>query len=163
MPEYVGQWKREQLEEIIKKGKNFKHLKMHGADFTGLDLERADFRFASCPYAKFDNCNAKYLNGEGGNFSFTSWNNSNLHRSNFKEANLQDADFSGVTDLMGITLTMDCRTWMHLKLSPGHWYGFLFYGLLMDPPTDEAKEKLQLMLGPEHYKTLRDLYATRRM
>ena len=94
---------------------------------------------------------------------FTRWHNADLHRANLKECLMQDADMRGVKDFFGVTLTMDCRTWKGLKLDPGHWYGLLFYGLVAEPPTEEAKEKLQLFFGVERYQTLRDLYCTRQM
>lgn len=156
-------WKREDLETIIRNGKKFRALKLYEADFSGLDLEKADFRGASCPYANFENCNCKMMNAEGANFTLTKWSGANLHRANFKDATLCDADWRGVKDLFGITLSMDCKTWKGLKLDPGYWYGFLFYGLLMEPPTEEAKDKLTAFFGPERYNTLRDLYAVRRM
>lgn len=156
-------WTRAQLEEINNNGKKFRGLKFPGIDFSGMDLSKADFRSASCPYANFDNCNCTMINAEGANFTMSKWNGANLHRANLKDATLCDADMSGVTDFFGATLTMECRTWKGLKLSPGFWYGFLFYGLLMKPPTEEAKEKLELFFGPEHYKTLYDLYVTRQM
>lgn len=156
-------WTRAQIEDLVSKGKKFRGLKLHGADFSGLDLEKADFRSASCPYSNFENTNCEMLNAEGANFSFTKWKGSNLHRANLKDANIQDADFRGVKDFMGVTLTMDCRTWQHVKLDPGFWYGFIFYALLMDPPSDEARDKLITFFGPEHYLTLKNLYANRRM
>lgn len=156
-------WTREQLERICKEGKNFRGLKLYGADFTGMDLEKADFRSASAPYCNFSDTNCRFINAEGANFTLSKWKGSNLHRANLKDTILCDADMRGVKDLFGITMTMECRTWKGLKVDPGFWYGFLFYGLLMEPPTEEAKEKLVIMLGPEHYETLRNLYATRRM
>ena len=156
-------WTKEQLEEINRTGQKFRGLKFPGADFSGMDLSRADFRSASCPYANFENTNCKMINAEGANFTMTKWRGSNLHRANLRDANLQDADMRGVKDFFGITLTMDCKTWKGLKLDPGFWYGFLFYGLVMEPPTKEDKERLELCLGPEHYKVLHNLYATRQM
>lgn len=156
-------WTRAQLEEICRNGKKFRGLKFPGVDFSGLDLSKADFRSASCSYCNFDNTNCKQMNAEGANFTMTRWNGANLHRANLKDATLCDADMTGVTDFFGITMTMECRTWKGLKLSPGFWYGFLYYGLLMEAPTPEAKEKLELLIGPERFKVLYDLYATRQM
>ena len=156
-------WTREQLEELCRTGKKFRGLKFHGVDFSGLDLEKADFRSASCPYCNFTNTNCRMMNAEGANFTCTQWAGADLHRANLKDAVLCDADMRGVKDFFGVTLTMECRTWMGLKLDPGYWYGWLFYGLLMEPPTQEAKDKLTLFFGEERYNVLRDLYAHRRM
>ena len=156
-------WTREQLEEINKNGQKFRGLKFPGTDFSGMDLSKADFRSASCPYANFEKANCSMINAEGANFTMTKWKGANLRRANLKDAQLCDADMRGVTDFFGVTMTMDCRTWKGLQLDPGFWYGFLFYGLLMKPPTEEAREKLEIFFGAEKYKTLHDLYATRQM
>jgi hypothetical protein len=162
-------WTREQLEAICNEGKKnnrpaqFRGLKLHGVDFSGMDLEKADFRSAACPYANFENTNCKMLNAEGANFTMTKWAGSNLHRANLKDATLSDADMRGVKDFFGVTITLECRTWQGVKLDPGFWYGWLFYGLLMEPPTEELKEKLQLFFGEERFTTLKNLYAHRRM
>ena len=156
-------WTREQIEDIIKHGKKFRGLKLYGVDFSGLDLEKADFRSASCPYSNFDDTNCKFANFEGANLTLTKWKNSDLHRSNLKDAILCDADMTEVKDFFGVTLTMDCKTWKGLKLSPGFWWGFLYYGLLMEPPSEDARDRLTTAMGPEIYTTLKNLYATRRM
>lgn len=155
---------KEQIEDICKnRRKNFRGMKLHGVDFTGQDLEKADFRSAACHYAKFDNTNCRYANFEGAGLMFTKWDGANCHRTNFKDASLCDADMTGVTDFFGATFTMECRSWQGLKVDPGQWYGFLFYGLLMKPPTEEAKEKLMLFFGEERYNTLKNLYAGRQL
>lgn len=159
----MPKWTREQLEQINKSGQKFRGLKLYEADFSGMDLSKADFRGASCPYANFENCNCRMINAEGGNFTMSKWTGADLHRANFKDATLCDADMRGVKDFFGITLSMDCKTWKGLKLDPGAYYGFLFYGFLMEPPTEEVKDKLITFFGAERYTTLRDLYANRRM
>lgn len=156
-------WTREQLEDILKRGKNFRGMKLYGADFTGMDLEKADFRSASCPYANFSSTNCRFTDFEGANLTCTNWNGSTLHRTNLKDATLCDADMSEAKDFYGVTITMECRCFKGLKLKAGHWWGFLFYGLLMEPPTTEAKDKLILCFGEERYTTLKNLYANRRM
>jgi hypothetical protein len=155
---------RKQIEDIcINKRKNFRGMKLHGADFSGMDLEKADFRSSACHYANFSNTNCRYANFEGAGLMFTKWQGADCHRMNCKDASLCDADMSGVKDFFGITLTMECRSWMGLKVDPGFWYGFLFYGLLMAPPTEEAKEKLMLFFGEERYNVLKNLYASRQV
>jgi hypothetical protein len=155
---------RDQLEDIcINKRKNFRNLKLHGVDFTGLDLEKADFRGASCHYVKFIDCNCRFANFEGAGLVFSTWRGADCHRTNFKDAQLCGGDFRGVKDFFGATFTMECRQWQGIKVDPGFWYGFLFYGLLMEPPSEEAKEKLMLFFGEERYNVLKNLYAVRQV
>lgn len=161
----MGAWTRDHLQKIIKENnKCFKQMKLNGADFTGMDLEKADFRSASLPFAIFDNANCKFANFENAELTLTRWNGANLHRANLKDATLSDADMSLVTDFFGVTITLECRSFQGLRLPPGFWYGWLYYaGGLMVPPSEEVKEKLMLVMGPERYKVLREQYANRRM
>ena len=160
----MGTWTKEQLDQVcVERNKDFRGLSLHGVVFEDMNLERADFRSARLPYAVFKNCNCRSANFEGANLSFTKWGGSNLHRANMKDCIMQDADMTGITDFFGLTVTMSCRSWMGLQLDPGFWYGFLFYGLLMKPPTEEAKEKLMAFFGEQRFQTLRDLYCTRQM
>ena len=162
-------WTRQQLEDIctearkVNKPPNFRSLKLHGADFSGMDLQKADFRSASCHYANFQDTNCAMANFEGAGLILSQWKGANLHRVNFKDAIIQDADMRGVKDFFGTTITMECRSWKGLKLDPGNWYGFIFYALLMEPPSKEEKEKLQLFFGAERFEVLKNLYANRQM
>jgi uncharacterized protein YjbI with pentapeptide repeats len=151
------------MEIVTVKRKNFRGLKLHGVCFDNMDLEKADFRGAACHYASFKNCNCRFANFEGAGLMFTKWEGADVHRMNAKDASLCDADMRGVKDFFGMTTTFDCKSFKGLKLDPGQWYGYVFYALLMEPPTEEAKEKLQLFFGAERYSVLKDLYATRQM
>jgi hypothetical protein len=160
----VQPWTRAQIEEIAKREyKNFRGLKIQGGDFSNLDLEKADFRGGSFPYSKFNGSNIKFADFEGANIMFTHWDDCILHRTNLKDAKMSGADMSKAKDFFGVTLTMDCNSFMGVKLKEGHWLGFLFYGLLMVPPTEALKEKLQVFFGEDRFTTLRNLYASRRL
>lgn len=159
----MAQWTREQLEEIARtKPAKFRGLKMHGAIFDDMDLEKADFRGAAVPYASFKRCNLKFSNFEGANCTCADFTDANAHRMNLKDAQMCNAKFL-VKDAFGVTITMDCSSFMGLEVPDGFWWGFLFYGLLMKAPSDQAREKLELCMGPERYTVLRQQYASRRM
>lgn len=159
---------REQLDEIVRNGKKFRGLKLHGVVFDNMDLQKADFRGAAVPFASFKNCKLQEATFEGANCTCTDFDGANVRRANFKDATLCDAKFD-VVDAFGLTITMDCRSFQHLKVNAGFWWGLLYYAFLMDPiaSTDfnpeEVKEKLSLMFGPKRYETLKNLYLTRRM
>lgn len=155
---------RDQIVEISNRQyKNFRNLKLYGADFSGLDMEKADCRGLIAPYSNWAGTNVKFADFEGANLMFSKWPNAILHRTNLKDAKLCDADMSEAQDFFGVTITMECESFMGLKLKPGHWLGFLFYGLLMEPPTQEFKDKLTLFFGEERYMVLKQQYASRRM
>jgi len=161
----MAAWTREHLEKIAKENRKcFKGLKLHSANFSGMDLEKADFRGASLAYANFSGANCKFANFESANLTFTKWDDGNLHRANLKEAILSDADMSKVSDFFGVTITMECSSFQGLKLPEGFWWGWVYYAAgLMEPPSEEAKEKLLLAMGIETYKVLREQYANRRL
>jgi hypothetical protein len=164
----MATYTREQLDEIVKNGKKFRGMKLHGCIFDDMNLEKADFRGAAVAFASFKRCKLKEAIFEGANCTGADFDGANVHRANFKDANMCDAKFD-VTDAFGITLTMDCRCFLHLKVNTGFWFGLLYYAFLMDPlPGPEfepelAKEKLSLFFGPERYTTLKNHYATRQM
>ena len=165
----MAAWTKEQLEEIARQpGKKFRALKLHGAVFDDMNLERADFRGAAVPFASFKGCNLKYACFEGANATCADFTGANVHRANFKDAILCDAKFD-VVDAFGLTISMDCKCWSHLKVNSGFWWGLIFYAFLMDPlpgpdfNPEEIKEKLSVLMGPERYATLKRLYSTRQM
>lgn len=140
----------------------FRSLKLSMVDFSGLDLEHADFRNASVPYANFSKCKLRYANFENANCFGANFDQADLHRANFKDAVLSDAIMTA-SDMFGVTLTMECRSFQGMRLAPGHWWGFLFYGLLMKPPSPEAEEALIKAMGVERYTVLREQYVRRRI
>jgi hypothetical protein len=161
-------WTREQLMEIAARGKKFRALKLHGAVFDDMNLERADFRGAAVAFASFKRCNLKEAIFEGANCTCADFDGANVRRANFKDAIMCDAKFD-VVDAFGITITMDCKCFQHLKPNSGFWWGLIFYAFLMDPIAgpdfnpEEVKEKLTLLFGAHRYLTLKNLYLTRRM
>jgi len=161
-------WTREQLEEIARLGKNFRGLKLHGAVFDGMNLEKAKFCGAALPWSSFKGCNLKEANFEGANCTGADFDGANVRRANFKDTNMCDVKFD-VTDAFGVTITMDCKSFAHLRVNAGFWWGLLFYGFMMDPiegpdfNPEEVKEKLSLLFGAQRYNTLKEHYLTRRM
>jgi len=154
----------ETVAKILASGsKSFRGMKFNGHDFSNLNLQGADFRNASVPWCKFDHCNLKYANFEYANCFGSTFHEADLHRANFKNADTSACDMSSVKDLFGVTVTLECSSFKGLKLSPGWWYGWGFYMLLMEPPTKEAEDKLIQFMGVERYRTLREQYARRRL
>lgn len=164
----MAEMTKEELEIIIKDGKRFRGMKLHGAVFDGMNLERADFRGARLPYASFKGCNLKHAVFEGADCTLADFDGANVHRTNYKDATMCDAKFD-VVDAFGLTLSMDCKCWSHLKVNAGFWWGLIYYAFLMDPipgpnfNPKEMKERLSLLMGPERYNTLRNLYSSRQM
>jgi len=140
----------------------FRGLKLSNFDFNGMDLHNADFRNASVPYANFSKANLRFANFENANCYGANFDQADCHRINFKDATLSDTIMTA-SDLFGATITLECRSFQGMQLSPGWWYGWLFYGLLAKPPSKDAEEKLIACLGVERYSVLRDQYSRRRL
>lgn len=140
----------------------FRGLKLSNVDFSGLDLHGADFRQTSAPFCKFRKANLRFANCESANFYGCDFTDADMHRINLKDATLSDCIMEPA-DLFGATITLECRSFQGMKVSPGWWYGWLFYGLLMKPPSQDMEDKLIGLLGVERYQVLRDQYVRRRM
>jgi hypothetical protein len=152
-----------QVKEMLDRGeRRFRGMKLPNADFSKHNLENADFRNTSLVGANFEGCNLKYANFEGANCFGANFQEANLYRVNFKDAQLADANLRA-SELYGITVTLECKTFQGIELHPGHWFGWLFYGLLMKPPTQELEDKLIALMGTERYQVLRTQYARRGM
>jgi hypothetical protein len=142
--------------------KDFKRLMLPGADFHGRDLKHADFRGASVISANFRDCDLKFANFEGANLYGSDFTGANLHRANLKDANTS-CTVMHVKDLYGVTITLECKSFQGMKLYPGWWFGWIFYALLMEAPSEEWEAKLITFLGPERYSVLRSQYARRQL
>lgn len=140
----------------------FRNLKLPNIDFSGKNLQGADFRNASVPYCNFSRCNLRFANFENANCYGANFDEADLHRANLKDAQLSDCIMTAA-DLYGVTITLECKSFTGMVLKPGWWYGWLFYALLMKPPSSEAEDKLIQAMGVERYSVLRDQYARRRM
>ena len=152
---------KSQLEEMLKaKETKFRYLKIINGDFTGADLENADFRGATLTYAKFNKCNLKYASFEAANCYGADFTDANCYRTNFKDANLAYA-IMHAKDFYGATFTLECKSFEGVDILPGWWYGWIFYALLMKPPSSEARDRLIQALGVERFELLKSQYARR--
>ena len=140
----------------------FRNLKLSNSVFDDLDLHGADFRQASVPFSTFKRANLKFANFESANLYACDFTDADMHRVNLKDAILSDSIMEA-SDLFGATVTLDCRSFQGMKVSPGWYWGWAFYLLVMQPLNKEVEEKVIQLLGPERYLVLRDQYARRRM
>lgn len=148
--------------KLAKGDKNFRGMKLPGGSFVGQDLRRADFRASSLPGAKFNGSDLTYASFESANCSCIDTTDAILHRTNFKDADLAGCIWAPA-DCFGVTLTLECKTFQGMKILPGWWYGWIFYALLMKPPSQELEDKLIAFMGTERYTVLRQQYARRQM
>ena len=150
----------EVVAKAVSEGKKFRNLRLAGASFKGMNLKNADFRNASLPGADFSDCDLTYANFEGANCFACNFQGAKCYRTNFKDANLSDTNME-CTDLYGATITLECKSFMGMKPKPGWWYGWIFYALLMQPPSAAVRDKLIEFMGTERYEVLRSQYVRR--
>jgi hypothetical protein len=150
------------VEQLLQTGnrKAFEGQKLPGADFTGKCLKSYSFRGASVVQGKFVGADLTYTNFENANLYGADFTDARCYYTSFKEANLAYSKMLA-RDMMGCTFTMSCKSFEGIITKPGWWYGWLFYALMMQPPTEEAKDKLIELMGVDRYRLLREQYATR--
>jgi uncharacterized protein YjbI with pentapeptide repeats len=154
---------QEQIAKVVlSESKVFRGMKLPDGDFTNLDLRNADFRGCSLPCAIFKGCNLTYATFENANLYGADFTDAVCHRVSFKDANLSNTKMF-CKDMYGCTFTMECKSFQGMQISQGWWAGWLYYGLLMVPPSDEHRDKLIQAIGIERWEVLRNQYATRRM
>lgn len=138
----------------------FRGLALPEGDFSGMDLRSADFRNARLHFAKFCGAGLKYANFESANLCSADFTNADLHRANFKDADLSYSIMKP-RDALGLTITLECKSFEGMEVEPGYWYGWLMYALLMKAPSEEARDSLIATMGVERWNVLRRQYAVR--
>lgn len=153
---------QEQIKAILAKdSKVFRGLKLPGGDFSGLDLEGADFRGASLVGAKFNEANLKFAHFENANCVGSDFTDAVMHRASLKDTNMSRTKFLP-KDAFGLTVTLECKSFQDMEISEGWWGGWLMYGLVMKPPTEEHRARLIQAIGLAQWEILRSQYANRR-
>jgi hypothetical protein len=123
-----------------------KHSLFHRCNF-----DRADMTEADC---------------EGSEFIGSSFRDTVMYRTNCRDAQLAGTVFEP-RDCFGLTLTMQCKTFDKMKVSPMWWYSFIAFAALMLPGSVKEQEdllnRLIQCIGPERYVRLRTLLAKREL
>jgi hypothetical protein len=89
------------------------------------------------------------------------------YRTNFADARLTNVDFRP-KDCFGITLTMCCKTFDGMKVSPLWWLGLATFLTMTHPIKGASNEDLNEKLiggvfGAERYAKLRSLFGKREL
>jgi uncharacterized protein YjbI with pentapeptide repeats len=146
------------------RGKDLSRQKLYGTDFSGQNLSRLRMRQSLYHRCNFDNADMTETDCEGSEFFGSTFRDTIMYRTNCKDAKLAGTVFEP-KDAFGITLTMQCKTFDKMKVSPQWWYIYAMFGCLMLPGSVKEQEELQnrliQMIGPERYVRLRTLLAKR--
>ena len=140
--------------------------KFYQVDFSGQDLSRLKLRQSLFHRCNFDDADMTEADCEGSEFFGSSFRRTVMYRTNCKDAKLAATVFEP-KDCFGITLTMQCKTFDKMKVSPMWWYSFLMFGAMMIPGTvaecDEMQNRLIQAVGPERYVRLQALLTKREL
>jgi uncharacterized protein YjbI with pentapeptide repeats len=146
------------------RGQDLSRKKMYGIDFSGQDLSRLKMRQSLFHHCNFDNADMTETDCEGSEFFGSTFRETVMYRTNCRDAKLALTVFEP-KDCFGITLTLQCKTFDKMKVSPMWWYVFLMFGALMLPgsvkDTEELQNRLIQCIGSERYVRLRALLAKR--
>jgi uncharacterized protein YjbI with pentapeptide repeats len=146
------------------RGRDLSRQKFYGVDYSGQDLSRMRMRQSLFHRCNFDNADMTETDCEGSEFFGSTFRDTVMYRTNCRDAKLAATVFEP-KDCFGITLTMQCKTFDKMKVSPMWWYTFLMFGSLMLPGSVADQEELQNRLiqaiGTERYVKLRTLLAKR--
>lgn len=148
------------------RGKDLSRQRFYSVDFSGQNLSRMRMRQSLFQRCNFDNADMTETDCEGSEFFGSTFRDTVMYRTNCKDAKLAATVFEP-KDCFGITLTLQCKTFDKMKVTPMWWYVFLMFATLMLPGSVKEQEELQNRLiqavGPDRYVRLRTLLTKREL
>jgi len=148
------------------RGRDLSRQKFYQHDFSGQDLSKMKLRQSLFHRCNFDNADLTEADCEGSEFFGSTFRDTVMYRTNCKDAKLASTIFEP-KDCFGLTLTMQCKTFDKMKVSPMWWYAWLMFASLMIPgnvkESEELQNRLMQAVGAERYLRLRTLLAKREL
>lgn len=138
----------------------FANKKLQRADFRGGQLVHADFRGAQLAEADFTGANLRYADFTGANCWGANFTDTDLYRSNMKDCVLANSIMKP-KDCFGVTITLSCDTVENMQINEKFWFAWLMMSLLMQPPNQEAADKLIAVIGPERHQRYLSIFRER--
>src|ERR1039458_9424440 len=139
------------------RGKDLSRQRYYSVDFSGQDLSKLKMRQGLFERCNFDNADMTEADCEGSEFFGSTFRETIMYRTNAKDAKLAATIFEP-KDAFGLTITLSCKTFSKMKISPQWWYCFLMFASLMSPGTDEDTTllhgRLIHMIGEQRYSKL---------
>jgi len=146
------------------RGKDLSRQKHYGVDFSGQNLSRLRMKQSLFHRCNFDNADMTEADCEGSEFFGSTFRDTVMYRTNCKDAKLAATIFEP-KDAFGLTVTLQCKTFDKMKVSPMWWYTFICLATLMLPGNVKDQElminALIQAIGPERYVRLRTLLQKR--
>lgn len=141
--------------------------KFYSRDFTGAKLYKKRMRQSLFYRCIFDDADMTEADCEGSEFTGSTFRRTNCYRTNFKDAKLGATLFEP-KDCFGMTVTLQCKTFEQMKVSPLWWNIWLMLATMMHPvqplaPGPLMEEKLIAFIGAEKYVKLRSMLKGREL
>jgi hypothetical protein len=137
--------------------------KIYNRDFSGQDLSHSRLKNSLFHNCNFDRANLTEADCEGSEFYGSTFRDTICYRTNFKDAKLAMTVFEP-KDCFGMTMTMACKTYDGMKISPIWWHAWLMFMLMMQPSGKESidlKNNIISLLGQEKYLKLKQMFSKR--
>lgn len=139
---------------------NLSNARFVGRDFSGQTLRSFNLSGSKFDKCNFDNADLSMANCSRSDFSGSTFRNTVCYRTDFSNAKLAATVFEPV-DCFGMTITMECSSFLNMRVDDKWFYCWLLLGTLMLPQKDELREMLMGVIGAERYVRLRQLFARR--
>jgi len=128
---------------------NFRSADLSGKEFVNCNFDRADLSMADCSRSSFVGC---------------TFRKSICYRTNFMNSSLGATVFEPV-DCMGMTVTLECRTFQNMQVSQ-QWalcwlYLFTFMLPSNDGPVKNIRDLVIGIIGAERFVKIKYLFARR--
>lgn len=151
---------------IVDQPEDLCRKRFYNRDFKGKNLVKRKLRQSLFMQCNFDEADMSEADCEGSEFFGSTFRNTICYRTNFKDAKLAGTLFEP-KDCFGITLTLQCKTFDGMKVSPLWWWGWIFFGTMLHPLTklgqDDLRDGLIAHIGTERYLKLVSMFGKRDM
>jgi uncharacterized protein YjbI with pentapeptide repeats len=140
--------------------------KIYSADFSGQDLSRLKLRGSLFYNCNFDRADLTETDCIGSEFFGSSFVDSICYRTNFADAKLAGTNFQP-RDCFGMIVSLNCKTFDGMRVSPLWFLGFLTFATLMNPVRFGTKDEnlvdklIAEVFGAERYVKLQAMFGRR--
>jgi uncharacterized protein YjbI with pentapeptide repeats len=139
--------------------------KIFSRDFSGQKLSHAKMRSSLFHRCNFDRADMTEADCEGSEFLGSTFRETICYRTNFKDAKLAGTVFEP-KDCFGMTVTLQCKTFDGVKVSPLWWMMWAMFLTIMKPEKlngEDLIDRAILMIGPDRYLKLKTLLQKREL
>jgi hypothetical protein len=136
--------------------------RFHGRSFRGQNLARRKMKGSVFIHCCFDDADLTKADCSNSDFTASSFRNTILYGTNFANSRLAGTIFEP-KDCFGMTVTLQCRTFDSMKMSPLWSMGWLAFFLMMkhSGPAAHLPDEIIAAIGAERYAKIMSLFGKR--